>query len=165
MTRIPTIVSRVTKWKALSCMAFYEVGLDGGLHRGRFHLLLKNVYLIIDHMLCKLLYLRGGEEVQDTNNPNDLLYTFCIAVQESIMAGNRWSPKPSVAFYRKGQGMLVVIGKELIQFDTSYKVLWRRDIKTHFQGIQEAMLIIGALEIKYLEQQGLISPDVEGDNL
>lgn len=161
------------QWKSLGCMAFQEIHLDKSrisritgdvelslqyqTHVADLHIVTGRTYIGIANVQkiknCKTptetstVYLRGGEEEQETNNPNDILYTFCIAVQESIMAGNRWSPKPCVAFYRKDQGMLIVIGKELIQFNPQYKVLWKREVKTHYQGIQEAMLMIGALEL------------------
>lgn len=60
------------------------------------------------------------------------------------MAKLRWNPKPCVCFQRNGVGTILVIGKELIQFDVLYKPVLRKDVETHYQGLQEAMLLVGA---------------------
>lgn len=62
----------------------------------------------------------------------------------STMAQFRWNPKPCVCFQRKGVGTILVIGKEIIQFDATFNPILRKDVQTHYQGMQEAMLLVGA---------------------
>ena len=56
----------------------------------------------------------------------------------------RWNPKPAICFKRKGVGTILVVGKEILQFDATFKLLFRKEVKTFYQGVQEAMLMVGA---------------------
>jgi len=60
------------------------------------------------------------------------------------MAELRWNPKATACFQRKGVGTILVIGKVILQFDANYKLLFRKEVKTFYQGMQEAMLLVGA---------------------
>ena len=56
----------------------------------------------------------------------------------------RWNPKPTVCFRKSGSGIILVSGKEVVRFDDLWNVTDVRKVETFYQGIQEAILMVGA---------------------
>lgn len=59
----------------------------------------------------------------------------------------RWNPKPSMGFQRTGAGYILVLGNKVIQFDAKFNKTSEQEVPTHFQAVQQALLMIGALEV------------------
>ena len=59
----------------------------------------------------------------------------------------RWNPKPALCFQRVGYGYVIVIGKQVVQFDEAFN---RKgppmETTTFFAGCQHGLLMIGSLE-------------------
>lgn len=60
------------------------------------------------------------------------------------LLGKRWNPKPMMAFQRKGYGTIMVMGKDIIQVDVDWKLQAIHHCITHFQALQQALIMIGA---------------------
>jgi hypothetical protein len=64
--------------------------------------------------------------------------------EKGIEGMARWNPKPCVCFQRDGFGMIMVIGKEVVQFDSSHRLISRTVKTTYYEALQEVLLMVGA---------------------
>lgn len=141
-----------TEWIAHACCVVESDDL--------FVLWTKKSLLVIKRLSGKVCYLRREQLYMDS------LRAFGQFIQWKVlsMAELRWNPKPSCVFTRAGVGVIAVIGKEILQFDATYKLIFRKETTTFYQAVQEAMLLVGAVISDHLTEDEDSDP-VEQDPL
>jgi len=131
----------MSKWMPQMCM--------GGLIEP--HLICcvtKTIFFLYNRSIEQLVYLK-----KDLNHLDSLRNATLFLQWRCQMAELRWNPKACVCFQRKEFGTIIVIGKELIQFDALFRPIFRKEVATFYQGMQEAMLLIGAAVTNIIEDE------------
>jgi hypothetical protein len=109
---------------------------------------MKKAMVVIERETGKVIYLRRDQAYMDS------LRAFGQFIQWKAMNMElRWNPKPSCVFTRAGVGTIAVIGKEILQFDAAFKLIFRKETLTFYQAVQEAMLLVGAVVSDHITEE------------
>jgi len=85
-----------------------------------------------------------------------------LAEKGMLMA--RWNPKPCVCFQRDGFGIIMVVGKDVLQFDSEHRLVSRTAKVTYYEALQEVLLMVGASQYFPLLGEAAMAANGNGNN-
>jgi hypothetical protein len=90
--------------------------------------------------------------IHESYLPIDTIYKHYFLMQSertrmasSSDSNSKWVPKACTCFQRKGQGMILIAGSEILRFDNTMQLVEQIEKLTYYEALQEVLLLIGAI--------------------